>query len=165
MGFWYFWANLVLLGLPWWLSCKESRSQCRRPGFNPWVRKILWRWNVNPLPVFLPGELHGQRGLAGYSPWGQKNWTPLATKQQQRLVTVYNKRVQEKTRMLGLCFNTSQDQFVVLGRLLRVPWTARSNQSILKEISPKYSLEGLMLKLKLQYFGHLMRRLTHWKRP
>ena len=45
-------------------------------------------------------------------------------------------------------------------RLLRVPWTARrSNQSILKEISPGCSLEGLMLKLKLQYFGHLMRRV------
>ena len=44
-------------------------------------------------------------------------------------------------------------------RLLRVPWTARrSNQSILKEISPEYSLEGLMLKLKLEYFGHSMRR-------
>ena len=44
-------------------------------------------------------------------------------------------------------------------RLLRVPWTARrSNQSILKEISPEYSLEGLMLKLKLQYFGYLMQR-------
>ena len=44
-------------------------------------------------------------------------------------------------------------------RLLRVPWTARrSNQSILKEISPEYSLKGQMLKLKLQYFGHLMRR-------
>ena len=44
-------------------------------------------------------------------------------------------------------------------RLLRVPWTARiSNQSILKQISPEYLLEGLMLKLKLQYFGHLMRR-------
>ena len=44
-------------------------------------------------------------------------------------------------------------------RLLRVPWTARrSNQSIPKEISPEYSLEGLMLKLKLQYFGHLMQR-------
>ena len=44
-------------------------------------------------------------------------------------------------------------------RLLRVPWTARrSNQSILKEINPEYSLEGLMLKLKLQYFGHLMQR-------
>ena len=43
-------------------------------------------------------------------------------------------------------------------RLLKVPWTARrSNQSILKEISPEYSLKGLMLKLKLQYFGHMMR--------
>ena len=46
------------------------------------------------------------------------------------------------------------------GRLLRVPWTARkSNQSILKDISPGLSLEGMMLKLKLQYFGHLMRRV------
>ena len=44
-------------------------------------------------------------------------------------------------------------------RLLRVPWTARSNQSILKEISPGISLEGMMLKLKLQYFGHLIRRV------
>ena len=45
------------------------------------------------------------------------------------------------------------------GRLLRVPWTTRkSNQSILKEISPEYSLEGLILQLKLQYFGHLMQR-------
>ena len=45
------------------------------------------------------------------------------------------------------------------GRLLGVPWTARrSNQSILKEINPEYSLEGLMLKLKLQYFGHMMQR-------
>ena len=43
-------------------------------------------------------------------------------------------------------------------RLLRVPWTVTSNQSILKEISPEYSLEGLMLKLKLQYFGYLMQR-------
>ena len=50
-------------------------------------------------------------------------------------------------------------------RLLRVPWTARrSNQSILKEISPEYSLEGLMLKLKLQYFGHLMRRADSFKK-
>ena len=51
-------------------------------------------------------------------------------------------------------------------RVLRVPWTARrSNQSILKEISPEYSLEGLMLKLKLQYFGHRCEELTHLKRP
>ena len=50
-------------------------------------------------------------------------------------------------------------------RLLRVPWTARrSNQSILKEISPAYSLEGLMLKLKLQYFGHLTRRVDSFEK-
>ena len=50
-------------------------------------------------------------------------------------------------------------------RLLRVPWTARrSNQSILKEISPEYSLEGLMLKLKLQYFGHLMQRANSFEK-
>ena len=53
--------------------------------------------------------------------------------------------------------NRRTDAFELWRRLLRVPWTARrSNQSILKEISPEYSLEGLMLKLKLQYFGHLM---------
>ena len=51
-------------------------------------------------------------------------------------------------------------------RLLRVPWTARrSNQSILKEISPGCALEGLMLKLKLQYFGHLMQKADSLKRP
>ena len=50
-------------------------------------------------------------------------------------------------------------------KLLRVPWTAkRSNQSILKEISPEYSLEGLMLKLKLQYFGHPMRRTDSFEK-
>ena len=49
-------------------------------------------------------------------------------------------------------------------KLLRVPWTARSNQSILKEISPGCSLEGLMLKLKLQYFGHLMRRTDSFEK-
>ena len=51
-------------------------------------------------------------------------------------------------------------------RLLKVPWTARrSNQSILKEISPEYSLEGLMLKLRLQYFGHLIRRTDSLEKP
>ena len=61
---------------------------------------------------------------------------------------------------ISRCFST-----VVLKRLLRLPWTARrSNQSILKEINHEYSLEGLMLKLKLQYFGHLMRRVNSLER-
>ena len=61
-----------------------------------------------------------------------------------------------------ICFSVSDflcSVWQILGRLLRVPWTARrSNQSILKEISPGISLEGVMLKLKLQYFGYLIRR-------
>ena len=57
------------------------------------------------------------------------------------------------------CWKTDAFELWCWGRLLRVPWTARrSNQSIPKEINPEYSLEGLMLKLKLQYFGHLMWR-------
>ena len=57
------------------------------------------------------------------------------------------------------CFPKVDFELCCWRRLLRIPWTARrSSQSILKEISPEYSLEGLMLKLKLQYFGHLMRR-------
>ena len=59
------------------------------------------------------------------------------------------------------CQRTDAFELRCWRRLLRIPWTARrSHQSILKEISPEYSLEGLMLKLKLQYFGHLMQR-TH----
>ena len=60
---------------------------------------------------------------------------------------------------------TDNEEIQRIMRLLRVPWTARrSNQSILKEISPGYSLEGLMLKLKLQYFGHLMRRVDSFEK-
>ena len=68
-----------------------------------------------------------------------------------------------KKSKIGLSYDQAQridaSELCCWRRLLRVPWTARrSNQSILKEISPEYPLEGLMLKLKLQYFGHLMRR-------
>ena len=64
------------------------------------------------------------------------------------------------------CENQIIDAFeLCVGRLLRIPWTARrSNWSILKEISPEYSLEGLMLKLKLQYFGHLMQRTDSFEK-
>ena len=67
----------------------------------------------------------------------------------------------EGSVLKNYCFQTSilVDQFLCWRRLLRLPWTAaRSNQSILKKINPEYSLEGLMLRLKLQYFGHLMQR-------
>ena len=62
----------ALLGLPRWLSGKESTSQCRRCGFSPWVGKIPWRRKWQPTPVFLAGKSHGQRSLEGYSTWGCK---------------------------------------------------------------------------------------------
>ena len=93
---------------------------------------LEWRRQWQPTPVLLPGKSHGWRSLVGCSPWGHtESDTTEATWQQRHR------------------------------RLLRVPWTARrSNQSILEEINPGCSLEGLMLKLKLQYFGHLMRRVA-----
>ena len=59
-------------GLLWWLSGKEFTCQCKRCRFDPWVRKIPWRRKRQPTPVFLPGKSHGQRSLAGYSPWSLK---------------------------------------------------------------------------------------------
>ena len=58
------------MGLPWRLSGKEST--CRSLGFDPWVGKIHGRRKLQPTPVFLHGESHGQRSLVGYSPWGHK---------------------------------------------------------------------------------------------
>ena len=84
-------------------TCKGRRH--KRCEFDPWVGKIPWRRLWQPTPVFLPGESHGQRSLAGYSSWGHKE------------------------------LDTTE------------------------AISTGCSLEGLMLKLKLQYFGHLMQRV------
>ena len=57
--------------LLWWLSGKESACQGKRRRFDPWVGKIHWRRKWQPTPVFWPGESHGQRSLAGYSPWSR----------------------------------------------------------------------------------------------
>ena len=62
--------KLDVLGLPRWLSNEESACQCRKCGFDPWVGKIPWKRKWQPSPVFLLGKSHGQRSLAGYSPWG-----------------------------------------------------------------------------------------------
>ena len=59
-------------GLPWQLRQWGIHLQCRRQRLDPWVGKILWKRKWQPALVFLPGESHGQRNLAGYSPWGHK---------------------------------------------------------------------------------------------
>ena len=53
-------------------SAVKNHLQCKRPRFDPWVRKILWRRECLPTPVFLPGKFHGQWSLVGYSPWSLK---------------------------------------------------------------------------------------------
>ena len=58
--------------LPWWLGQWSVCLQRGRPGFNPWVGKILWRRKWQPTPVFLPGKSHGLRSLVSYHPWGHK---------------------------------------------------------------------------------------------
>ena len=60
------------MGFPGGSDGKESASSCRRPRFDPWIRKIPWRREWLPTPVFLPEEFHGQKSLTGYSPWGCK---------------------------------------------------------------------------------------------
>ena len=68
--FWY--VYVIVFGLPRWLSGKESVCQCRRPRFDPWVRKIYWSRKWQPILVFLSGKLQGQRKLAVCSPWDCK---------------------------------------------------------------------------------------------
>ena len=64
-----FWPYICIPGLPWWLRQQKICLQCKRPGFNPWIRKIPWRREWQPTPVLLPGESHGHSSLAGDSPW------------------------------------------------------------------------------------------------
>ena len=93
-------------------------------------------------------------GLVSCGPWNRRvghNWSDLAA------VVMY--RCKSWTIKKAECWRIDAFELWCWRRLLRVPWTAsRSNQWILKEISHEYSLEGLILKLKLQYFGHLMQR-------
>ena len=71
--FWFIYVMSLITLNPWTIGVfVDFCLQCRRPGFDPWVGKIPWRRKWQPTPVFLPGEYHGQRSLAGYIPWGLK---------------------------------------------------------------------------------------------
>ena len=155
--------HLLLGGLHLWLSWERICLQCGRPGFDPWVGKIPWRRERLPTPVFWPGEFLGRKVMTNINSIFKSRDITLPTK--VRLV----KAMVFPVVMYGCESWTVKkaegrriDAFELWcwRRLLRVRWTARgSNQSILKEIGPGISLEGMMLKLRLQYFGHLMRRV------
>ena len=144
-----------------------------------YVYTAFWRRQWPPTPLLLSGKSHGQRSLVGCSPWGRKvldtterlhfhfslscigegNGNPLQCSCLENprdggawWAAVYGV-AENQTWLKGL---SSSSSILLFSR----SWTARrSNQSILKEISPDISLEGMMLKLKLQYFDHLMWRV------
>ena len=82
------------------LSGKESACQCRRYGFNPWVRKIPWRRAWQSTAVFMPREFHGQRSLASYSPWDHKDTTEWLTLSLFTFSNIKKKKLQEQYKLL-----------------------------------------------------------------
>ena len=83
----------VHVGLPRWLSGKESTCQCRRLGLEPWLRKSPWRRKWQPIPVFLPGKSHGQRSPADNNPRGRKRIRHNLVTKQQHLPPSWKERV------------------------------------------------------------------------
>ena len=119
---------------PWTVACQAS-----------FVHGILQARILSGLPFPSPGDLPDQ-GL-----------NPCDSHMRATIIKTQIENTQHPKKKAD-CGRIDAFELWCWRRLLRVPWTARrSNQSILKEISPEYSLEGLRLKLKLQYFGHLMR--------
>ena len=88
-----------VMGFPGGSDGKASRLQCRRPEFNPWVGKILWRRKWQPTPVLLPGKSHGQRSLVDYSPYDRKE---SDTTERLHSFHRYDKRISE-SRAGGWC--------------------------------------------------------------
>ena len=101
----YFSGPPIELGLPRWLSGRDPTCQCRRCrrlGFCPWVGNIPWRRKWQPTPVFLPGKSHGQRSLAGYSPWGcQKLDTTEPLSMHTQIGPRESSKVREKVKKNG----------------------------------------------------------------
>ena len=126
----FFWAQVTADG-----DCSNEIKRCFLLG-----RKVMMNLDsiLNSRDIALPTKIHLVKAMVfPVVMYGCESWTIKKAE----------------------CWRTQTFELWCWRRLLRVPWTARrSNQSILKEISHEYSLEGLRLKLKLQYFGHLMRR-------
>ena len=118
------------MGLPWWLSGKESAFQCRRRkrcSFHPWSGKIPWRTKWQPTPEFLPGESHGQRSLAGYSPWGSKE---SSMTEQLGMMSLISQKGWKKNFLIYLLKKASkQDRATLFSRKMAVlHWKSRTTQ-------------------------------------
>ena len=96
-----------------------ANARDSRPGFEPWVRKISWRRKWQSAAVFLPGKFHGQRSLAGYSPWGHKEWDRT-------------KHIHIHTKHLGQCLLGSK-YLIGIGSYYRL-WGSTSDMQILNKL-------------------------------
>ena len=145
-----------------------------------------WRRKWQPTPVILPGESQGQRSLVDCHLWGHTELDTIEVTAaaadsilKSRDITLPTKVCLVKAMVFPVVMCGCESWTIKKAegrridafelwcwrRLLRIPWTARRfNQSILKEMSPGCSLEGLMLNLKLQYFGHLMQRADSFEK-
>ena len=120
--------------------------QCGRPGFDPWVGKIPWRWKRQPTPVFLPGKSHGHRSLAGYSPWGHKSITHDGASKQQWLVTpsIFSRVYQLFSAFLGEVICNTLPTIFKLAWLSFYYWAVR--------VLYMFCLQILFLMVSFSYF-------------
>ena len=124
------------VGLLWWLRRYRACLQCRRPRFDPWVRKILWGREWLPAPVFLPGEFHGPRSLVGYSLWGCKESDTT-----ERLTHTAQAASPKKLDIEG---------WPVWGRLLDSTWSHHRRKQSCVGPEPVQSTSGLLFSLGTQ---------------
>ena len=106
-------------GFPACSDGKEFACQCTRPGFSPWVGKILWRRERLPTPVFLPGESHGQRSLVGYSTWGPKEldtteWVSLSLSRHKLKPTLWDYSLLNSRQVWNLSKRKKKHGFPIL---------------------------------------------------
>ena len=164
-------ASTLAWKIPWLEGPGRLQSMASRRVGHDWATSLSlftfmhWRRKWQPTLVFLPGESQGQGILVSCHLWGrtESDTNEAAVKAMVFPVVMYGS--ESWTIKKAECRRIDAFELWCWRRLLRDPWTARrSNQSILKEISLGCSLEALMLKLKLQYFGHWCEELTHLKR-
>ena len=153
---------------PRWLSGKESACQCRRRrrcGFSLWIRKISWGRKRQPTPVFLPGQLHGQRSLVGYSPWGlQRVRHNLVTEHAQSLAGITRQLQLPGCRLLGLVLSSTvsrgwsgqQNSVRLHGPDLGIKqaWVQAPSLSLISQLAASWRLNFLICKMGFTPFSH-----------
>ena len=156
----FYWIDLpqfffffFLVGLPWWLSSKESSWQCRRCRFNLWVGRIPWSRKWQPTPVFLPGKSLGQRSLVGYiqSMELQRSWTRLIDKTAKPPPPQFISCISSSTTSLFFCIPSfPAPESFPMSWLFHIRWPKYWNFSI----SPFNDYSGL-ISFRIDWFDLL----------